>query len=64
MDVRQRVMDREHGECVAFKRLYRNLCQIGYELPPGTVIIKEGEKGRDGHGYNEYNANKNYSLRL
>ncbi|HMM06706.1 MAG TPA: glycopeptide resistance accessory protein VanW [Clostridiales bacterium] len=64
VDVRQRVMDREHGECVAFKRLYRNLCQIGYELPPGTVIIKEGEKGRDDHGYHEYDTNKNYGLRL
>lgn len=41
VDVRQKVMSRDDGECVAFKRLYRNKCQIGYALPSGTVIIEE-----------------------
>lgn len=42
VDVRQRVIAAESGECIAFNRLYRNRCEIGYELPAETVIIEKG----------------------
>ncbi|MPN43049.1 Vancomycin B-type resistance protein VanW [bioreactor metagenome] len=42
VDVIQTVISTPSGECVSSKRLYRNKCEIGYQLPDGTEIVEKG----------------------
>lgn len=42
IDVNQRVFSTASGECISSKRLYRNRCEIGYQLPDGTEIVEKG----------------------
>jgi Uncharacterized vancomycin resistance protein len=42
VDVIQKQISNDTGECVASKKLYRNKCEIGYTLPEGTPITEKG----------------------
>ena len=39
---RQSAFDRVTGRIIAENTVYRNRCEIGYELPTGTVITEKG----------------------
>lgn len=41
VDVFQTLTDRETGQAQDTRRLYRNICRIGYTLPKGTAIIEQ-----------------------
>lgn len=42
VDVKQKVFDKTSGQCVSSALLYRNKCEIGYELPAEIPINVEG----------------------
>ena len=42
VDVVQSAFDRDTGKIIAENTVYRNKCEIGYELPSGTVITEKG----------------------
>ena len=42
VDVVQRVIDTSSGICVSTRRMYRNQCEIGYQLPAGTAVQEKG----------------------
>ncbi len=42
VDVVQRAIDTSSGICVSTRRMYRNQCEIGYQLPAGTVVQEKG----------------------
>lgn len=39
VDIKQEVMENTSGKCINSRLLYRNHCEIGYQLPAGTPII-------------------------
>lgn len=42
VDICRNVVDKESGNCISSKRLYRNRCEIRYSLPDGIVIQEKG----------------------
>ena len=42
VDVVQRAIDTSSGICVSTRRMYRNQCEIGYQLPAGTAVQEKG----------------------
>ncbi len=42
VDVIQQVIKNDSGKCISSKPLYRNHCEIGYQLPAGTPIVEKG----------------------
>lgn len=42
VDINQTVIPTASGECISSKCLYRNKCEIGYQLPDGTEIVEKG----------------------
>ena len=43
VDVIQTLTERESGQMQSTRTLYRNVCRIGYALPPGTSIVESGQ---------------------
>ncbi len=44
VDIIQSLVDPSGGECISSKLLYRNCCEIGYQLPDDTEIVDRKEK--------------------
>ena len=42
VDVVQRAIDTSSGICVSTRRMYRNQCEIGYQLAAGTAVQEKG----------------------
>ena len=42
VDVVQRAIDTSSGICVSTRRMSRNQCEIGYQLPAGTAVQEKG----------------------